>query len=109
MKAMRSVFIPVTTLKSVLSLASCSSQYSLFDSIQSIFPYLCYSLEHLLIIFHIVNPVILCKSFLEICVQGFVWRICDSKYVDPVALEPAAEFPVCMGKLRGDKDEIQHY
>ena len=67
-----------------------------------------YSLEHLLIIFHIVNPVILCKSLLEIGVQGFVWRICDSQYVDPVALEPAAEFPVSMGKLRGDKDEIQH-
>ena len=31
---------PVVTLKSVRSAASCASQYSLFDSIQSIFPYL---------------------------------------------------------------------
>ncbi len=31
---------PVVTLKSVRSAASCASQYSLFDSIQSTLPYL---------------------------------------------------------------------
>ena len=39
-RAISSAFTPVVTWKSERSLASCPSQYSLLDSIQSIFPYL---------------------------------------------------------------------
>ena len=40
MKPMRSLWMPVVTLKSFRSRASCSSQYSFIDSIQSTLPYL---------------------------------------------------------------------
>ena len=40
MKSIWSFWMPVETLKSVRRRASCSSQYSFMDSIQSILPYL---------------------------------------------------------------------
>ena len=55
---------------------------------------------HLIIVFHRVDPIILCQGSLKCIVEGIIGGIPDSQHVDPVRVQLNTEISVVYRKMR---------
>ena len=55
---------------------------------------------HLVIVFHGVDPIILCQSSLQCIIEGIVWGIPDSQHVDSVCVQLNTEITIVYRKMR---------
>ena len=93
MKLIRSARIPVVMLKSVRVLEGKESHRPV----------------HLVIIFQIVHPVVFRQCRLQRGLQAVIRRVADAEHVDSVPVQPVAELPVSMGKMRRDKNKVHGF
>lgn len=65
-----------------------------------------HSTEYLVVVLQRVHPVVLGQYPFQSGLQAVVRAVADTQHIDAVAVQPVAEAPIGVGKLRGDKNKI---